>query len=119
MAWLSVLKAAAFFIFGGAVIGLIKGSVPIGALSGVMFLCVCLVIGVPVIAFDHLGRRSLWKPKTTSVPHLKNAMPPRSRARLQWPITRRADLFCGKAAERQKLEIEDGVVRRQYRRMQT
>ena len=79
VAWVSVVKAAALFVFGGALMGLIRGSVPIGALSGAMFLCVCLVIGFPIIAFDHLGWRSRWKRKITSVPEHRQRVPEREK----------------------------------------
>jgi hypothetical protein len=55
----SILKAAALFICGGAVMGAFRGSAPTGALSGLILFALFWAISLPIIVSDHIGQRSM------------------------------------------------------------
>jgi hypothetical protein len=63
VSYVSGLKAVALFLVGGALMGLVRGSMITGVLSGVILLALAFSIALPVVIFDYLGR--IKSPPTT------------------------------------------------------
>jgi uncharacterized membrane protein YfcA len=55
--WKTLIKAAALFIAGGMLMGLLRGSIQSGALAGACLFGILVALGLSVVAFDHFGQR--------------------------------------------------------------
>ena len=64
LAWISIIRTAACFLGGGAVMGLLRGSVATGALAGLILFSVFLAVALAVIAIDYIGRKPAHRPAT-------------------------------------------------------